>query len=161
MGSRGVQSTAKTGRFDKASMDHQDVLKPQIAGSFFPLLLSPVYLTLTTTLLFTLHNSLSILPDAFYKLSMGYSDNSDNPNLHSTSSSPCELDAYPFLSQASIIEEVNGSLSTFTGGCSVGKKPDHITGLQRTLRAEASLGKHSRSLLDDRCLTCEPHPQKQ
>ena len=114
MGSGGVQSTAKTGRFDKASMDHQDVLKPQIAGSFFPLLLSPVYLTLTTTLLFTLHNSLSILPDAFYKLSMGYSDDSDDPNLYSTSSSPCKLDAYPFLSQASIIEEVNGSFSTFT-----------------------------------------------
>lgn len=142
-------------------MDHQDVLKLRITGSFFPSPLSAVYPTLTTTLLFTLYSSLSVLPDTFHKISMGYSDNSDNTNLYSAPSSPGEFDAYPFPSQASIIEEVNGSLSTFTGGCSMGKKPGHVAGSQRALRAEASFGKYNRSLLNDRRLTREPHPQKQ
>lgn len=86
---------------------------------------------------------------------MVYFNSTENANHHSTSSAPDELDAYPFLSQASATE-ASEALDTFTDGRSVGEQPDHVVCPSRSVRAEGSFGKCNRSLLNDRRLMSEP-----
>ena len=74
---------------------------------------------------------------------MDYFNNTDNTNLYCTSYTPGDFDAYPFLDQASTIEETRG---TFADGWSMGVQPDHAVGWPRDLEVEASFGKHSYNL---------------
>ena len=66
--------------------------------------------------------------------------NIDNTNLYSTSYTPGDFDAYPFLYQASTTEETHG---TFADGWSMDVQPDHAVGWPRGLEVEANFGKHS------------------
>jgi len=78
--------------------------------------------------------------------------NIDDTNLESTPYTAGDFDAYPFLEQTSATEDKNG---IFADGWGVGVRPDHEVGLPWGLEAEASFGKHNRSLPDDGRLTHE------
>ena len=78
-------------------------------------------------------------------------------NVYSTSYTYGELAAYPVLTQTSTTEEANvQDPRTFVDGWSAGGYPDYAVGSPKSLRAEASFGKRSRSPLDTRYLTREP-----
>jgi len=74
---------------------------------------------------------------------MDYFNNIDDTDLYSTSYTPGDFDAHPFLDQASATEETHG---TFADGWSMGVQPDHAVGWPSSLEVEASFGKHSCSL---------------
>jgi hypothetical protein len=87
--------------------------------------------------------------NTFYQLPMAYFNNTNDAGFYSTFPTPGEFDGYPFLGQMSANEEANASTTnTFADGWNVGRQPDYMAGLSRSLQAEASLGKPSRSLLD-------------
>ena len=102
------------------------------------------------------HNNftlLSTLLSTLYQIPMAYFDDT---NFYPTSYTSGELAAYPVLTQTSATEEADVQASrTFVDDWSAGGYPGYAVGSPRSLRAEASFGKRSRSPLDTRSLTRE------
>jgi hypothetical protein len=80
---------------------------------------------------------------------MVYFNNTDDANLYTTTSTSGEFDLYP--SQTLATEWANGqNYDAFANGWSAG----YAVGSPRSLRAEASFGKHNNIPLDDHGLMC-------
>ena len=74
---------------------------------------------------------------------MAYFNNSNNTDFYSASSASGELDAYPFLNQASAIEEAGGQGYCTCAECqSTVGRPLPMVGSPTSLRANASFGKY-------------------
>ena len=101
----------------------------------------------------TIRSSFSILLNAFHRISMAYSDNTNSTSFYPFYTSG-EFDAYS--SQASADEQLNfGTFDTPTNGWSMDRQSAYMVDSEPTgLRAEASLGKCGYSPLSGHGLMC-------
>ena len=131
----------------RGHLDDRDLFKPRKSGRLVSSLPNTVY-PRPRPPLSTLRS-----PQHVLKIPMAYFYN-NNTNFHSTPSTSGGFDRYPFLNQASTTGETNPqTLSAFADGWGFGGYPNYAVDSSRGLRAEQSLGKRSRSLLDGRHLT--------